>query len=111
MIKKISVGLLVSFISVTNVFAEKNDWDGTFHVRNALDKVETIKHTSDKVSYQFISAGKCIKIDKGVKLNGVLFENDFNICVNQNVNEFENEVQKIGVIVDKVINLGPTYKE
>lgn len=43
------------------------------------------------------------------KINGIEFKEDVNLCTASDIQTFTNEVQKIGVIVNKTVTPGVTY--
>lgn len=106
--KKVAILCLLSF-SLSNALAGNEDWNGVFTVKNNLGNLDTVKHTPWNVSYMFFSAGACMHFHKGASINNVVFKEDIDLCTKTNVETFEKEVQKLGVIVNKTVSLGPTY--
>lgn len=90
-------------------FAGTEDWNGIFTVQDANGRLQTVSHTPTRVQFIFFGAGGCIHLGKGSKINGIEFKEDVNLCTASDIQTFTNEVQKIGVIVNKTVTPGVTY--
>lgn len=91
-------------------FAGKEDWNGLYKLRFG-DQVIDASHTSTKVQFLFFSAGKCVNLQKGSKINGVEIKDDVRLCTDNNITQFSQELQKLGAIVSQDVKPGPTYQE
>lgn len=103
------LALVLGFLFATTTFAGIEDWKGTYTVNASATESRTIIHTPTNVQFLFISAGKCIHLAKGSKMNGVEIKEDVNLCVSSSVETFTAEVQKLGSILNKSIIVGSTY--
>jgi hypothetical protein len=110
MLKKLFVAMALGVVLVTNAFAGSEDWNGTFTVQDADGEMRAVVHTPTSVQFLFFSAGRCLRLGKGVKINGMTIPEDVVLCTNATVEKFVDEVQKLGVITNKKVTLGPTYK-
>lgn len=106
---KIKIIAILGLFLATNIFAGSEDWKGVYSVKLPDGSKTTIIHTPTYVHFTFIHAGKCIHLAKGSNLNGIVFQQDLNLCVSSNIEEFTYEAEKIGTILDKNITIGPTY--
>ncbi|MGL6029892.1 MAG: hypothetical protein ACRC0M_08955 [Legionella sp.] len=109
LIKKITYSILISTLFATTAFAGSEDWDGKLTFKSAQGDLYTITHTPKRVQFLFFSAGECIALSKGSSINGMIIPEDVKLCKASNVDSFTSEVQKLGIITNKTITLGPTY--
>ena len=100
--------LIMSLIS-SNVFAGKEDWQGTFTVVATNGEKVAVTHAPNGVGFSFLHAGQTIHLQQGSTINGFKVKEGVALLTNSNVEEFSTEVTKLGTIVDKTITLGPTY--
>lgn len=101
---------LLTMLSCSYAFAGTEDWNGQY----SLDfggQVTSATHTPTKVQFLFFSAGKCISLTKGTKLNGVEIKDNVNLCTTQNIPTFTQELKKLGVLKSQKTVPGPTYQE
>lgn len=102
--------ILIAALGLSSVaFAGTEDWNGVFTVQDSNGGLQTVSHTPTRVKFIFFSAGGCIHLGKGSKINGIEFKDDINLCTISDIQTFTNEVQKIGVIVNKTVTPGSTY--
>ena len=106
--KKLIMASLLCFVGSTG-FADINDWNGTFTIRHNNGTIQTVTHTPAYVQYLFIYSGECTVLGKGVSINGIKFQDNIRLCTHSTVEKFTDEVQKMGLIVNKRIALGSTY--
>ena len=103
--------LVLGLFYVTSSFAGSEDWNGVFNVKMSATEKADVTHTPTGVKFLFFSAGKCLKLNKGMIINGIEIKEDVALCVSDNVGKFTAEVQKLGSVLNKKITLGPTYTD
>ena len=96
-LKKAAIGIMVSFCMMTTAFGGTEDWNGTFTVVNGKGSVVTVTHTPTSVSMMGMTAGTCLQV------------NNIKLCTKSKVEEFSNELLKLGMVINKSVSLGPTY--
>lgn len=107
--KVIALGLLSTL--PFSAFAGNEDWTGVFKVRVGPLQLQEVTHSPNHVHFLFFTAGQCINLGQGTRINDFIFKQATSLCVNQNVETFTHEVEKLGIIVDKKITLGNTYTQ
>lgn len=106
---RIMVSAILSFLIVTNIFAGTEDWNGSYSIELSDGNTTTVIHTPTFVKLSFLRAGKCIKLSKGSNINGIIPKQDISLCVSSNIDQFTQEVENLGIILEKIITQGPTY--
>lgn len=107
--KKVIAALLVGLSSISPAYADMADWTGDFLVDNKNQTI-SIGHTPTNVDFDHMFiVGKCLVIGKGVKLNGITYNDNIEICTNSNVETFIGEVVKCGTVVSQKVKLGSNY--
>jgi hypothetical protein len=109
LLKKLALTLVLGISGISSALAGIEDWNGVFTVQDSDGRLQTVTHTPMKVQFMFFSAGVCLHFGKGSKINGIEFKEEVNFCTNSDIPSFTNEVQKLGVIVDKSVTAGSTY--
>lgn len=111
LIRKIIVCLIASIAWVSSAYAGTEDWKGTFMVQAVDGHLYKFTHTASQVHFLFFTAGSCLYLGQGTRLNDLKIPQDMELCVNQSIDEFRSEIQKFGFIVDETIEAGPTYSQ
>ncbi len=106
---KIMIAVILSVFLATSAFAGTEDWQGSYSIELPDGNTTTIIHTPTFVQFTFMRAGKCINLSKGSNMNGLILKQDVELCVASNIDEFTNEAEKVGTIIDKNIIPGSTY--
>jgi hypothetical protein len=109
LLKNLALIIVLGFSGITSAFAGVEDWTGVFTVQDPTGGLQNVNHTPNRVRFMFFSAGTCIKLAKGSRVNGIEFKEDISLCSGSDIQTFTNEVQKIGVILNKEVTVGPTY--
>lgn len=103
--------LVIGSLLFQNSFAGKEDWNGHFTVKVSDKHWETVNHSPTKIQFLFITSSKCILLGKGAKINGIEIKENIQLCTDSNIETFETEVQKLGMITDKSIIPGSSYTD
>lgn len=101
---------LLTIMSCSSAFAGTEDWDGQYNL-DFGGQDTPVTHTATKVQFLFFSAGKCISLSKGTKLNGVEIKENVSLCTTQNIPTFTQELKKLGPLKSQKTVPGPTYHE
>lgn len=107
--RKIIVIAAIGLSIMSNVFANKADWNGKFIIGYDKQSI-SVEHTPSNVIFQsMLYAKTCVNFGKGTSFNGIKFQSDVALCTSTNADNFITELEKIGQIVSKDVKLGPTY--
>lgn len=107
-IKKTAVALGMLF-SCANLFAGVEDWYGKFIIQDSAGEKHMVQHIPTATQFIFLRVGTCLYLSKGSKIDNFTSPEDVNLCTASNIETFTTEVQKLGVILNNAITLGPTY--
>ena len=110
LIKKAVISMVLGFALVASAFAGSEDWNGTFTFQDSTGEARAVAHTPTGIQFLFFSVGKCLRLGKGAKINGMIIPEDVTLCTNSNVEAFIGQVQRLGFITNKTVTLGPSYK-
>jgi len=110
LIKKTTISLVLGFALAASAFAGSEDWNGTFTFQDSTGVARAVAHTPTGIQFLFFSVVKCLHLGKGAKISGVLIPEDVTLCTNSNVETFISQVQKLGLITNKTVTLGASYK-
>lgn len=111
-IYKMVMATIIGTLVITNTFADVKDWTGEYNIIGTNNQIINLKHTPTSVTIaNCISARTCVQFGKGARFNGIVFNDDISLCVEKNIEAFDEEASKIGLILDKKITLGPTYMD
>ncbi len=110
LIKNIVRAFIFSLAFIGVAYSGSEDWNGTFVIQDSTGEARAVAHTPTGIQFLFFSVGKCLYLGKGVKINGMEIPEDITLCTHATVEKFIEEVQKLGVITNKTIVLGPTYQ-
>ena len=109
LIKKIAILVVLGLSLATSAFAGPEDWNGAFTFQDSTGEEHSIVHAPNYIQFMFLRVGSCLLMRKGSKMNGMIIPENVEFCTSANVEKFTNEVQKLGLITNKIVKLGPTY--
>ena len=107
--RKMIFTLVFSIAWSISSFAGIEDWTGSFTVLDSSRNKHRVHHTSKYIIFSFLYTGRCVYLEQGSQMHGFEIKDDINLCTNASVEEFTNEVKKLGPVVSNEITLGPTY--
>lgn len=110
LIKKAVISMMLGLTLATSAFAGSEDWKGTVTFQDSTGQARAVDHTPTSIQFLFFNVGKCLHLGKGAKINGMIVPEDVTLCTNSTVETFINEVGKLGLITNKTVTLGPSYK-
>ena len=108
-IKKTFVAIALGLVLAVNAFAGTEDWNGTFIFQDSTGESRAVAHTPTGIQFLFFSVQKCLHLGQGAKINGMVIPEDVLLCTDLNVEEFIEQVNKLGFITNKTVTLGPSY--
>ena len=106
-IKKTVISALLGLTSIA--FSGSEDWSGQYNFKSSNGESYSITHTPNHVQFMFFNVSGCLSLSKGSSINGMIIPADAKLCRIDNIETFTSEVQKLGLITNKVITIGPTY--
>lgn len=110
-LKKIRPTLAIIMVFASSYsFAGTEDWNGKFKINFGSQTVEA-SHTPQKIQFLFFSAGKCMNLKKGTRINGVEIKEDVSLCTENSIPKFSQELQKLGAILSQDVKRGSTYQD
>lgn len=108
-IRKFFLSIGAVLLLATNAFSGSEDWNGTFTVQDKTGEARAVAHTPTGIQFLFFNVEKCLHLAKGAKINEMIIPEEVMLCTEYNVESFIEEVQKLGLITNKTVILGPTY--
>lgn len=106
---KMLMATIIGTLVITNTVASVKDWTGDYNILGINNQIINIKHTPTSVDLNHMGTGPCAMFSKGSHFNGIVLNTDVSLCVEVNVETFDEEVSKIGPILNRKITLDPTY--